>query len=142
MREDSFGKEKNKLKIIYVLELMKRTDEFHPLNSTEIIAELDKYGISAERKAIGRDILALRDAGYEIVQAENRNDGWYMINQDFEDYQLKMLADAVASAKFLTVKDTRALIKKIKNLATKEGGAVNKCRARDRRFPEDGRCWL
>lgn len=55
------------------------------------------------------------------MQAENRNDGWYMIGQDFEDYQLKMLADAVASAKFLTVKDTRDLIGKIKAMATKEG---------------------
>lgn len=124
MTEDLVGKEKNKLKIIYVLELMKKTDEFHPMNSTKIIAELEKHGIAAERKAIGRDIQALNDAGYEIVRARNRNDGWYMISQDFEDHELKMLADAVASAKFLTVNDTRALLKKIKNLATKEGERI------------------
>jgi len=121
MSEELIGKEKNKLKIIYLLDIMRKTDELHPINSTEIIRELGKYGITAERKAIGRDIHALQDAGYEIIMAENRNDGWYMINQTFEDYQLKMLADSVASAQFLTVKDTRDLIKKIKGMATKEG---------------------
>ena len=124
MSEELIGKEKNKLKIIYLLDIMRKTDERHPINSTEIIQELGKYGISAERKAIGRDIHALQDAGYEIIMAENRNDGWYMINQAFEDYQLKMLVDAVASAQFLTMKDTRELVKKIKGMATKEGERI------------------
>ena len=124
MSEELIGKEKNKLKIIYLLDIMRKTDERHPINSTEIIQELGKYGISAERKAIGRDIHALQDAGYEIIMAENRNDGWYMINQAFEDYQLKMLVDAVASAQFLTIKDTRELVKKIKGMATKEGERI------------------
>lgn len=121
MSEQMIGKEKNKLKIIYLLDIMKKTDEHHPVNSTQLIEMLSKYGIDAERKAIGRDIRALQDAGYEIVTAENRNDGWYMIDQTFDDHELKMLVDAVSAAKFLTLKDTRELIKKLKGLATKDG---------------------
>ena len=31
----------NVLKILYVLDMLKRTDEFHPINSTEIIQKLE-----------------------------------------------------------------------------------------------------
>lgn len=113
--------EKSKLKILYILNMMRKTDENHPINSTQIAEELLRYGISAERKSIGRDIDCLMDAGYQIEKCENHNLGWYMKEQDFEEYELKMLADAVASAKFLTEKQSRTLITKIKNLATKEG---------------------
>jgi|GEM_PF-6528801 len=47
----------------------------------------------AERKAISRDMQCLEDFGYDIVKCENHNDGWYMIGQAFEDYELKMLVD-------------------------------------------------
>ena len=43
--------ENNKLKLLYILEMMKKTDEFHPLNSTQIKEKLKAYMIDAERKA-------------------------------------------------------------------------------------------
>lgn len=113
--------ENNKLKVIYILDIMRRTDELHPLNATQIANKLEMYGIKAERKSIIRDLQCLEDAGYTIVKCENHNLGWYMIDQEFEDYELKMLVDAVARAKFLTIEDSRSLIKKIKNLSTREG---------------------
>lgn len=116
--------ENNKLKLLYILEMMKKTDEFHPLNSTQIKEKLKAYMIDAERKAISRDIECLEDAGYSIIKCANHNKGWYMTDQDFEDYELKILADAVAKAQFLTVEDTRKLIKKIKKLATAEGEKI------------------
>lgn len=108
--------ENNKLKLLYILEMMKKTDEFHPLNATQIKEKLKAYMIDAERKSICRDIECLEDAGYSIIKCANHNKGWYMTDQDFEDYELKILADAVAKAQFLTVEDTRKLIKKLKNL--------------------------
>jgi len=116
--------ENNKLKILYLLDFMRKTDEHHPLNSTQLAQKLQQYGITADRKTIGRDIRCLEDAGYELIKCENHNDGWYMVGQTFEDYELKMLADTVAAAKFLTLKDSRELIKKIKNLATKDGERI------------------
>ena len=114
--------ENNKLKILYVLDIMRKTDEQHPINSSQIVDKLwSVYGIRAERKSIGRDLQTLEDAGYSIMKCENHNLGWYMTDQPFEEYELKMLVDAVASAKFMTIADSRALIKKLKNLATKEG---------------------
>lgn len=117
--------ETNKLKILYVLDIMRKTDEQHPLNISQIADRLwSVYGIRAERKSIGRDLQTLEGAGYSIVKCENHNLGWYMVDQDFEEYELKMLVDAVAGAKFMTLEDSRALIRKIKNLATREGEAL------------------
>lgn len=116
--------ENSKLKILYILDIMRKTDEHHPINSTQLVEKLQQYGIPAERKSIGRDIQCLEDAGYDIIKCENHNVGWYMTGQEFDDYELKMLADAVASARFLTLKDSMNLIKKLKNLATKDGEQI------------------
>jgi len=114
--------ETNKLKILYVLDIMRKTDEQHPMNISQIADKLESvYDIKAERKSIGRDLQTLEDAGYSIIKCENHNMGFYMTDQDFEEFELKMLVDAVASAKFMTMDDSRSLIKKLKNLATKEG---------------------
>lgn len=116
--------EMSKLRVLRVLDIMKKSDEAHPLNSTQIVERLKEYGIDGERKSIGRDIQCLEDAGFSIKKCENHNDGWYMTDQDFEDWELKMLADAVTSAKFLTMEDTRALLAHIKGLATQSGEAL------------------
>lgn len=115
------------LKILFVLDILKRTDEFHPVNSTQIIEELKKHGLKAERKSIGKYIQMLKgEMEYDIVLCDNKNLGWYMRDQDFEDYELKMLADAVASAQFISAANSRKLLKKIQKLATKEGERIIK----------------
>lgn len=115
----------NVLKIIYVLELLKKTDEFHPINSTQIIDELEKVGLSAERKSIGNYVRILsEELHYDIFLCDNKNLGWYMTGQDFEEYEIKMLVDAVNSAKFITAKKTKELRDKLLNLATKEGKRI------------------
>lgn len=117
--------ETNKLKILYVLDIMRETDEQHPINISQIAEKLwSVYGVKAERKSIGRDLQTLEDAGYSILKCENHNQGWYMVDQPFEDHELKMLADAVASARFMTLEDSRTLIQKLKTLATKEGESL------------------
>lgn len=113
--------EHSKLKLLYILEIMRKTDEFHPLNSTQIAAKLSAYGIQAERKSIGRDLACLEDAGYSIIKCSDHNKGWYMTDQAFEDFELKILCDAVGSSPFLTDRDTRDLVKKVRDLATAEG---------------------
>ena len=55
--------ENSKLKLLYILDIMKNTDEFHPLNATQIAALLEQYGITAERKSISRDIACLEEKG-------------------------------------------------------------------------------
>lgn len=112
--------ENQKLKLLYLMDyLMQHTDEEHPARMGEIISELEKRGISAERKSVYDDIEALRLYGLDIeLSGSGRNTGYYVSSRDFELPELKLLVDAVQSSKFITRRKTSALIKKIEKLAS------------------------
>jgi len=111
----------SKAKLLYVLQIMEKTDEDHPINSSGIIEKLRECGLDAERKSISRDIAALRDVGYSIISCEALRDGYFMTDHIFEDYEIKIMADALAGAKFLTAEDTENLVKKLGELASPTG---------------------
>ena len=116
----------NVLKILYVLDIMKKTDEYHPMNSSQIIEELEKYGLKAERKSIGKYIRILtEELHYDIILCDNKNLGWYMVGQEFEDYELKMLVDSQFAVKFDTVMRAIADRKQL-SFQYQELGAGNK----------------
>ena len=115
---------RTKEKLLYILERLKKTDEQHPVNTNDLIEYLGKKGISAERKSVARDISALRDAGYSIILCDELKRGYYMTDQLFEDYELKVIADAVAGAKFITYDDSNAIIEKLRDLATPTGEEI------------------
>ena len=50
--------------------LLEQTDEQNSLTAKELCTELEKYGISAERKSIYSDIDTLRDVGMDILQSK------------------------------------------------------------------------
>ncbi len=111
---------RNKVKLLKILEIMSKTDENHPITIDEIRKKLAKYSIEAERKSISRDLKVLEDSGFQIVLCENHNDGWYMIEHTFQDFELKLITDAIAATRILTMEDTRNLIRRIKDFATLE----------------------
>jgi len=108
-----------KLKILYLMRiLLSQTDEAHPVSVGELIARLADYGVSAERKTIYDDIEALRRFGVDIVMEKSKSFGYYVAARDFELPELKLLADAVQSSKFITEKKSMQLIKKLEGLAS------------------------
>lgn len=114
-----------KLKLLYLLKfLMQFSDEKHPLSTAQIIEELSKNNISAERKSIYDDIEALRLFGIDIIQLKGKNGGYYIGERDFELPELKLLVDSVQSSKFITQDKTYRLIKKIENLASVYDGQL------------------
>lgn len=99
------AKNLNKCRLLRVFEYMQNTDEQHPLNITQIIAKLLEDGVcdhEPDRKSIMRDLQTIEACGYKLEACENHNDGKYLNyeNKPFDCDQLKMLADAVASARF------------------------------------------
>lgn len=108
-----------KLKILYVMDyLLKHSDEAHPVTMAQLISELERNGIAAERKSIYADIEALRDYGLDIIQSGGgKSSGYYIGSRDFELPELKLLVDSVQSSKFITRKKTLELIRKIEQLA-------------------------
>ena len=60
--------EKQKQKILYILKfLYENSDEEHTLTVNDIIAKLDEYDISAERRSVYRDIQTLQDFVFDII---------------------------------------------------------------------------
>lgn len=110
-----------KLKLIYLMKiLLERTDETHSITMPEMIDALAAYGISAERKSLYNDIENLRVYGLDIIGIqEGRTYSYHIGNRQFELAELKLLVDSVQSAKFITVKKSNELIKKIEGLASK-----------------------
>lgn len=114
-----------KLKLLYLLRyLMQHSDESHPVSMAQIIEELARNGISAERKSIYDDVEALRLFGVDIVQLKGKNGGYYIGERDFELPELKLLVDSVQSSKFITQDKTHKLIKKIESLASLYDGQL------------------
>lgn len=104
-----------KEKLLYIMEVLKEhSDEDHPLTAPAISRILsDEYGIEAERKSIRRDIKVLESTGLtEDVDTKGipqDRRGTYYADRPFEDWQLKLLIDAVNHALFLSDKDARQM---------------------------------
>lgn len=113
-------KSNQKLKLLYLAKILReKTDDDHGLSLKEIIDELDKYGIAAERKSLYDDFESLREFGIDV---EKDGDGsktrYYIAERDFELPELKILVDSVQTSKFISKAKSEKLIKKIESLAS------------------------
>lgn len=108
----------NRIRLLKVMEIIRRTDETNPVTTKQIVEELEKYDITAERKAVDRDINALIDCGWDILQCEDNKLGFYLASREFEDWELKILTDAVLGANFLTENNSKEIADKIGLLAS------------------------
>lgn len=112
-----------KLKILYLRQmLLDETDDEHGLTMAEIIERLAERGISAERKAIYRDLDALREYGMDIIKRSRMETGvteYAVGKRDFEVPELLLLVDAVQSSRFLTERKSVALVNHIGKLASR-----------------------
>ena len=78
----------------------------------DMIAELERYGITAERKSIYDDIEALRHYGIDIATRKSKTMDYFVASRVFELPELKLLVDAVQCSKFITHKKSNELIKR------------------------------
>ena len=105
---------KQKYKLYRVAQIMmEHTDEEHFITMPQLIGELEKYGITADRKSLYADLRDLEIMGIE-VEGEKIGNGYHyhVINRPFELPELKLLVDAVQSSKFITEKKSKELIQK------------------------------
>lgn len=103
-----------KIKLLYLVDILKRyTDEEHPMSATEICSMLEENGVTAERKAIYNDIEVLIQYGFDIICTRVPKNGYFLASREFELPEIYLLADAVRSAKFISAKKTRELLKKL-----------------------------
>ncbi len=110
---------RQKQKLLFVQKiLLEKTDENHGITINELIAELNKYGITAERKSIYDDIHTLEFFGMDICVEKSKTVKYYVGEREFQISELKLLVDAIQSSKFITEKKSLELIKKLEKLTS------------------------
>lgn len=115
-----------KLKLSYLTRIMlEKTDDEHGLTLQQVIDELERYGITAERKSIYADFADMTDKlGIEIIKEKVGRETYYHVgSREFEVAEIKLLIDAIQSSKFITEKKSNELIKKVKGLVSRHQAA-------------------
>ncbi len=109
----------SKLRPLYLAKILyEQTDEEHYLTTVQLINILEeKYGISAHRQTIKSEIELLRKFGLEIEEVKSVQNRYNICSRDFENSELKLLIDAVESAKFITAGKSKELVAKLSSLA-------------------------
>ena len=108
-----------KLKLLYLMKiLLEKTDDEHTMTVPEMITELGKLGISAERKSIYDDIEYLKLFGIDVCSRKTKTHDYFIGSRDFELPELKLLVDSVQSSTFITHKKSIELISKIEKLTS------------------------
>ena len=109
-----------KLKLLYLKQFFEeQTDEDHPATMPDILAYLDSKGIHAERKSIYADLDYLEDFGMELRDdSKERNKTYRLLEREFEQSEIKLILDSVASSKFLSERKSMELMSKLENLVS------------------------
>ena len=110
-----------KFKFTYLMKIMlAKTDDEHALTMPQIMEELEKYDVTAERKSIYADFQDMTDKfGIEIIKEQIGRETYYHVgSREFELAEVKLLIDAIQSSKFITQTKSRELITKVKSFVS------------------------
>ncbi len=100
----------NRERLLRVRDILMTTDEDHPITSAQIVSQLNSIGVFCDRKAVLRDIEFLENFDMDIIHCDDNKLGVFVGSRAFEDWELKILVDAVQSANFLNRGQTKMLI--------------------------------
>ena len=119
------NRDMSKVRVLHLAQILsEETDDQHGLTLAQLSERLQARGVGAERKAIYRDLDALRDFGMDVVAEKSGGTTRYaLVGRTFELAELKLLVDAVQGAKFITERKSRALIKKLETLLSRHDAA-------------------
>ena len=117
--------ESKKILILRIYQiLLEYSDAEHPLTHKRILEILYRdYGAEAERKAVGRNIAYLAEAGIDIVSTRQ---GCYIADKVFEEGELRLLIDSVLCNRHVNELHSKNLITKL----VKMGGRNFKSRVK------------
>lgn len=110
--------EPKKLALLRILQILEdETDKEHPYTQAQIIKRLaEKYDITVERKAVGRNLSLLKEAGFGI---ESTKAGSFFDGRTFEQSELRLLVDSILCSRYINKRHSEDLIEKIVALGGK-----------------------
>ncbi len=107
-----------KIRPLYIAKLLAEfTDEEHYLTTVQIQQLLKKrYGMDAYRRTIPGDIQILKEFGLDIQETRSTQNRYNLLSRTFDTAELKLLIDAVLSARFISKKRSEELAAKLAGL--------------------------
>lgn len=93
--------------------LWETTDESHPVSLADISAFLKQHEITADPRTLRKDIEQLSEFGVDIVKDRRVQNLYHVASRHFEAPEVKLLIDAVQSARFITPRKSKALVKRL-----------------------------
>ena len=93
--------------------LWETTDEAHPASLADISAFLKQYEITADPRTLRKDIEQLVELGIDIVKDRRVQNLYHVASRHFEAPEVKLLIDAVQSARFITSRKSSALVQRL-----------------------------
>ena len=93
--------------------LWENTDESHPASLADISAFLKQHEITADPRTLRRDIEQLIGFGVDIVKDRRVQNLYHVATRHFEAPEVKLLIDAVQSARFITTRKSKVLIDRL-----------------------------
>ena len=93
--------------------LWETTDESHPVSLADISAHLKEHGTTADPRTLRNDIEQLVEFGVDIVKERRVQNLYHVATRHFEAPEVKLLIDAVQSARFITPGKSKDLVKRL-----------------------------
>lgn len=109
-----------KYRPFYIAKLLEElTDENHYLTTNQISQLLEeRYGMTSYRATIAADMEILKNVGMDIDCIPSTQNRYRLLSRRFDNAELKLLIDAVASSKFISKKKSASLTNRISSLTS------------------------
>lgn len=107
----------NNIKFYTFIDILKNySDKNVSLSIKEIQHHMKKrLGVNIDRRTIYGYIKDMKDLGIDVSDYDKNKEGYYLNSNCFEDYEVRILTDAILTSNFVTEKKTIELIKKLKS---------------------------
>ena len=99
--------------------LQDETDEEHPADKKTIMNALQNKGYSITRNTLDDDIKVLESFGVDIIISKSHENTYFLGERRFQLPELKMLIDAISSAKFIPADSSAEIITKIGSMVSR-----------------------
>ena len=94
--------------------LWEKTDEENSVSTSDIVLFLTAHGMAApDPRSIKKDIADLLELGIDIVSERRDQNHYRIVSRNFDTAEIKLLIDAIQSARFISAQKSNNLIKKL-----------------------------
>lgn len=113
--------ESQKIRLLHLCRILfQETDRDHGLTMPQILLRLEDLGVTAERKAIYRDLAALQDFGLQVEKLPVFPVEYALVERGVSQGDCALIIDAIQGCPFLTKRKSQDLVRIVKKMVSKE----------------------